>query len=251
MRLPSMKTAFLPKTFVVLRDGYGRRQLGADLGAGLVVGIVAIPLALAFAIASGVAPEKGLVTAVIAGFLISFLGGSRVQIGGPTGAFVVIVSGIVEKHGVDGLLLCTVLAGVLLVALGLARFGAAIKFIPYPVVTGFTSGIAVIIFSSQIRDLLGLKMTSVPSPFFAKWAALARHAGVASWPAIAVSAASLVILVAWPKVSRRVPAPIVAILAVTTVVAIFRVPVETIGSRFGELHAGLPEPRLPSISLER
>jgi SulP family sulfate permease len=246
-----MKTAFLPKTFVVFRDGYDRRQFGSDLAAGLVVGIVAIPLALAFAIASGVAPEKGLVTAVVAGFLISFLGGSRVQIGGPTGAFVVIVSGIVEKHGVDGLLLCTVLAGVLLVALGLARFGAAIKFIPYPVVTGFTSGIAVLIFSSQIRDLLGLKMASVPSPFFAKWAAFARHLGSVSWPAVAVSAASLVILVAWPKVSRRVPAPIVAILVVTAVVALFRVPVETIGSRFGELHAGLPEPRLPNISLER
>src|SRR5262249_34292513 len=185
MRRSSMNTAFLPKTFVVFRDGYRRQQLAADVGAGLVVGIVAIPLALAFAIASGVTPEKGLVTAVVAGFLISFLGGSRVQIGGPTGAFVVIVSGIVEKHGVEGLLLCTVIAGVLLVALGLARFGAAIKFIPYPVVTGFTSGIAVIIFSSQVRDLLGLKMTSVPSPFFAKWAAFARHVGDASWPAIA------------------------------------------------------------------
>ena len=156
-----MLAAYLPKTFTTL-SGYTRRQFLADLQAGVVVGIVAIPLAIAFAIASGVAPEKGLVTAVVAGFLISFLGGSRVQIGGPTGAFVVIVYGIVAKYGVDGLTICTVMAGFLLIAMGLARFGGAIKFIPYPVVTGFTSGIAVIIFSSQIKDLLGLAMGAIP-----------------------------------------------------------------------------------------
>src|SRR3984893_13998399 len=221
-----MPASFLPKSVTALR-GYTSRQFLADLQAGIIVGIVAIPLALAFAIASGVAPEKGLVTAVVAGFAISLLGGSRVQIGGPTRAFVVIVSGIVEKHGVDGLLVCTVIAGFLLIGLGLARFGGAIKFIPYPVVTGFTSGIAVIIFSSQIRDLLGLRMSSVPANFFEKWRALAASAGSFSPAALAVSAASLLLLLGWPKVSKRVPAPIVAILAVTGAVALFHIPVET------------------------
>ena len=245
-----MTSAFLPKTFIVLR-GYTRRQLMADLQAGAVVGIVAIPLALAFAIASGVAPEKGLITAVVGGFLISLLGGSRVQIGGPTGAFVVIVYGIVQKYGIDGLAVCTVIAGVLLVAMGLARFGGAIKFIPYPVVTGFTSGIAVIIFSSEVRDLLGLRMTSVPAAFVAKWRAIGAALPTVSPSAIAVSAASLAILVLWPRVSKRIPGPIVAIVAVTAAVAIAKIPVETIGTRFGAFHAGIPAPHVPRVSLER
>jgi SulP family sulfate permease len=245
-----VSAAFLPKTFTILR-GYTRNQLVADLQAGLVVGVVAIPLALAFAIASGVAPEKGLVTAAVAGFLISFLGGSRVQIGGPTGAFVVIVYGIVARYGVEGLTICTILAGVFLVVLGLARFGGAIKFIPYPVVTGFTSGIAVIIFSSQVKDLLGLRMGSVPVPFLAKWRAYGESLGTASQPAIAVALASLAILLLWPRVSRRVPGPIVAILVASAAVAAFRIPVETIGSRFGEIHAAIPALRLPAVSVER
>ena len=231
--------------------GYTARQLSADLLAGLIVGVVAIPLALAFAIASGVSPEKGLVTAFVAGFLISLLGGSRVQIGGPTGAFVVIVYGIVQKHGVDGLAVATFLAGLLLVAMGLARFGGAIKFIPYPVVTGFTSGIAVIIFSSEVKDLLGLRMGTVPAAFLEKWEAFARAIGTASPAAVAVSAGSIAILVAWPRLSRRIPSPIVAILAATAAVALLRLPVETIGSRFGSFHAELPSVRLPDFSLER
>jgi SulP family sulfate permease len=242
--------AYLPKTFVVLRD-YNRRQFLADLQAGVVVGIVAIPLALAFAIASGVAPEKGLVTAAIGGFLISLLGGSRVQIGGPTGAFVVIVYGIVQKHGVDGLVVCTILAGFILVALGLARFGGAIKFIPYPVVTGFTSGIAIIIFSSQIKDFLGLRMGTVPAPFLEKWTAFATHADTMSLPALGVSLGSLAILILWPRLSTRVPAPIVAILAATVAVAALGIPAETLGSRFGEIHASIPAPHVPAISMER
>jgi len=242
--------AWLPKTFVVLR-GYTAAQFWSDLQAGVVVGVVAIPLALAFAIASGVPPERGLVTAAVAGFLISFLGGSRVQIGGPTGAFVVIVYGIVAKYGLDGLTVCTVLAGILLVAMGLARFGGAIKFIPYPVVTGFTSGIAVIIFSSQVKDLLGLKMGAVPAPFVAKWEALAASLSTAAPAAVGVSLASLAILMLWPRVSRRIPGPIVAILATSAGVALLHLPVETIGSRFGAIHASVPVPSLPPVTLER
>src|SRR6202171_1517007 len=236
-----MPASFLPKSVTALR-GYTSRQFLADLQAGIIVGIVAIPLALAFAIASGVAPEKGLVTAVVAGFAISLLGGSRVPSGGPTGAFVVIVSGIVEKHGVDGLLVCTVIAGFLLIGLGLARFGGAIKFIPYPVVTGFTSGIAVIIFSSQVKDLLGLRMGAVPTPFLEKWAAYASRFSSASPAALAVSAGSLALLLLWPKISRRVPGPIVAILLATIAVAAFHIPVETIGSAVWACHTPRPHP---------
>ena len=245
-----MPSTWLPKTFTILR-GYSRAQLLADLQAGVVVGIVAIPLAIAFAIASGVSPEKGLVTAAVAGFLISLLGGSRVQIGGPTGAFVVIVYGIVTRYGLEGLTIVTLLAGGMLIVFGLARFGGAIKFIPYPVVTGFTSGIAVIIFSSQIKDLLGLRMGAVPSHFLAKWQAYGAHLASASLPPMAVTAGSFLILLLWPKVSRRVPAPIVAILAASAVVAALGLPVETIGSRFGEIHASIPAPSLPAVSLDR
>src|SRR5262245_12547947 len=242
--------AFLPESVTALR-GYTSRQFSADLLAGMIVGVVAIPLALAFAIASGVSPEKGLITAAVAGFLISLLGGSRVQIGGPTGAFVVIVYGIVERHGVEGLAICTVIAGVLLIAMGLARFGGAIKFIPYPVVTGFTSGIAVIIFSSEVKDLLGLRMGAVPAPFVEKWSALGRAAGTASGAAIAISAGSLALLLLWPKVSRRIPAPIVAILLATAAVAWLHLPIETIGSRFGTLPTALPAIRVPSLTPQK
>jgi SulP family sulfate permease len=248
--LSANASRFLPKSITALK-GYTIRQLVADVQAGVVVGIVAIPLALAFAIASGVAPEKGLVTAVVAGFLVSALGGSRVQIAGPTGAFVVIVAGIVEKHGVDGLVVCTALAGVILIALGLARFGGAIKFIPYPVVTGFTSGIAVIIFSSQVKDLLGLTMGAVPGPFVAKWIEYGRHFAHPSWTAVAVSAGSLALLIVWPRVSRRIPGPVVAIVLVTAAVAVLKLPVETIASRFGAISASIPAPHFPAMSFER
>jgi sulfate permease, SulP family len=243
-----MPTRFLPKTFTVLR-GYTGTQFAADLQAGVIVGVVAIPLALAFAIASGVPPEKGLVTAIVAGFLIALLGGSRVQIGGPTGAFVVIVAGIVQKYGIEKLATCTLLAGAILIVLGLARFGGAIKFIPYPVVTGFTSGIAVIIFSSQIKDLLGLPVGDMPAEFLEKWATILPSISRASGPAVGVAAGTLAILLVWPRLSRKVPAPIVAITLVTAAVALFGVPAETIGSRFGEVSVGIPTPRLPPLDL--
>src|SRR6202165_4961773 len=223
-----MPASFLPKSVTALR-GYTARQSRADLQAGIIVGIVAIPLALAFAIASGVAPERGLVTAAVAGFLISLLGGSRVQIGGPTGAFVVIVYGIVQKHGVDGLVFCTILAGFILIALGLARFGGAIKFIPYPVVTGFTSGIAVIIFSSQVKDFLGLRMGAAPAEFIPKWRAMGSHLDSLSARSLAVALVALLIMVLWPRVSHRIPSPFVALIATTLAVRLFNIPVETIG----------------------
>ncbi len=238
----------VPKLFTTLQD-YNREQFTRDVIAGVIVGIVALPLAIAFAIASGLSPERGLYTAIVAGFLISLLGGSRVQIGGPTGAFVAIVSGIVQQHGVDGLVVATLMAGFILVAFGLFRLGGAIKFIPYPVTIGFTSGIALIIFSSQIRDLLGLEMQSIPSAFVPKWDAYI-HAfdSVNSW-ALVVAVTTLAIIVVWPRISTRIPGPFVALIVTTLFVQLFHLPVETIGARFGAIHAGLPQPRIPHLSL--
>jgi SulP family sulfate permease len=241
----------IPKLFTTARD-YSPRQFRADLIAGVIVGIVAIPLAIAFAIASGVTPDRGLVTAVVAGMLISALGGSRVQIGGPTGAFVVIVYGVVQQHGLDGLLIATIMAGVLLVALGLARVGAVIKFIPFPVTVGFTSGIALIIFSSQVKDLLGLDMGAVPAEFLEKWAAFAEAIGTINPWTTAIAGLTIAILVLWPRVSRRVPAPFVALVVGTLLVVLLDLPVETIGDRFGAITATIPTPGLPQgITLER
>ncbi len=237
----------LPKLVTTLKT-YNRQQFTADVVAGIIVGIVALPLAIAFAIASGVTPERGLVTAIVAGFLISALGGSRVQIGGPTGAFVVIVAGIVAKYGVDGLMIATLMAGVMLIIFGLARLGAVIKFIPYPVVVGFTSGIAVVIFSSELRDFFGLRMDAVPAGFLARWRAFAEHAPSFNPWALGVALGSLAIIVWWPKVSRRIPGPFVALVVATALVYVFSLPVETIGSRFGMLRPGLPAPSLPHLS---
>lgn len=241
---------FQPELWSCLRS-CSRKQLLTDLLAGAVVGVVALPLAMAFAIASGVAPEKGLYTAIVAGFLISALGGSRVQIGGPTGAFVVLVFGIVEKYGLDGLALCTLMAGGMVLLMGLLRLGAAIKFVPYPVITGFTSGIAVIIFSSQIKDLLGLTTGKLPGEVYGKWEEYLASLHTINWFAVDLSALTIVLIVGLRKVSARVPAPLVAMLAVTALVQVFAIPVETIGSRFGELPSGLPTPQLPAFSMEK
>ena len=238
---------FVPEIVSTLR-GYTRRQFVADLQAGVIVGIVALPLAIAFAIASGVTPDRGLYTAIVAGFIISAFGGSRVQIGGPTGAFVVIIYGVVQKFGVDGLIVATLMAGVLLIALGAARLGGAIKFIPHPVVIGFTSGIAVVIFSSQVKDVLGLDMGAVPAPFVEKWQSYVAHLGSANWYAVGIAAGALLIMQFWPKVSHRLPAPFVALIATTVAVRLLHLPVETIGSRFGEISAHLPQPVMPRLS---
>lgn len=237
----------VPKLVTTLR-GYSKAQFLADLTAGVIVGVVALPLAIAFAIASGVTPDRGLYTAIVAGFLISALGGSRVQIGGPTGAFVVIVYGIVQKFGVDGLIVATVMAGIILVGLGVVRLGGAIKFIPYPVVVGFTSGIALIIFSGEIKDLLGLGMGPVPAEFLSKWAAYGRHLASINPSAVAVSAAAIAIILIWPRVNRKVPGPFVALIVTTVAVRLMRLDVETIGSRFGSIPSSIPVPALPHVT---
>ncbi len=239
---------FVPKLLTTL-ESYDREQFVSDLTAGVIVGIVALPLAIAFAIASGVTPDRGLWTAIIAGFLISVLGGSRVQIGGPTGAFVVIVYGIVQRYGIDGLTVATLMAGVILVMMGVARLGAAIKFIPHPVVTGFTSGIAVIIFSSEVKDFLGLRMGAVPPDFLAKWSAFAAHIGTVTPSAVMVALLALGVIMAWPRVSHRIPGPFVALIVTTALVKLLHLPVETIGSRFGPISASLPTPVVPHLTL--
>ena len=246
----SRRSVLIPKIVTSL-ETYDRPQFLRDLTAGVVVGIVALPLAIAFAIASGVTPDRGLWTAIVAGFLISVLGGSRVQIGGPTGAFVVIVYGIVQRHGYEGLAVATMMAGVMLVIFGVAKLGAVMKFIPQPVITGFTSGIAVIILASQVRDFLGLRMGTVPADFVEKIAAYTAHLDTVTPAAVGVAALALVIIVAWPRVSHRVPAPFVALVVTTAAVQVLGIPVETIGSRFGEISASVPVPSLPRVSLEQ
>lgn len=244
-----MQSRFKPKLLTVLREGYTRRLFLRDLGAGTIVGVLALPLALAFAIASGVKPEQGLFTAIVAGFVISALSGSRVQIGGPTGAFIVIVYGIVQRFGYDGLAVATLIAGVLLVIMGIARLGSVIQFMPYPVTVGFTAGIALIILTSQLRDFLGLQMSNVPAEFVEKWAAYGTALPTYNLSAAGVALATVVILVYWARLSRKVPSPIVAIVATTAVVHLLHLPVETIGSRFGSVPSALPVPRLPHVDM--
>lgn len=245
---------FLPKLFSLLRT-YTPSLFLNDLSAGLIVGIVALPLAIAFAIASGVTPDRGLVTAIVAGFLISALGGSRVQIGGPTGAFVVIVYGIVEKYGVNGLILCTLMAGVILVLMGVLRLGAIIKFIPYPLTVGFTSGIAVVILSSQVKDFFGLKIQNLPADFVDKLSVYAHQFHTLDLTTLGLSLLSLALIVFWPKLggarTRKIPGSIVAILLVTALVQFFHIPVESIGSRFGSIPSGLPHPVWPHFDWQQ
>ena len=239
-----------PKLLSILREGYTRKQFQGDLLGGLTVGVVALPLAIAFAIASGVKPEQGLYTAIFAGFVIAVLGGSRAQISGPTGAFIVIIYGIVQKYGYDGLVVATLIAGVILIIMGLARMGAFLKFVPYPVVVGFTSAIAIIIFSSQLSDFLGLKIDKVPADFVSKWIAYFQNIGTVDPYTIAVGAASLAIILLWPFVTHRVPGQLIAILVLTAVVHYLGLPVDTIASRFGGVPSALPTPHLPVVTWE-
>ena len=231
---------FVPKSIVCLKT-YSWKQFNADLVAGLIVGLVALPLAMAFSIASGLPPERGLFTAVVAGFLISALGGSRVSIGGPTGAFVVIVGGIAAKFGYDGLAIATGMAGLILILMGLMRLGTYIKFIPYPVITGFTTGIAVIIFSTQIKDFFGLTMVSVPSDFLEKWAAYFKNLSSFNGYALGIGLFTLLLISFWPK-GWKIPGTISALILVSVAAYGGHWPVETIGSRFGGIPQGLPLP---------
>jgi SulP family sulfate permease len=234
----------LPASVLALRS-YSFSSLTHDLIAGLTVGLVALPLAMAFAISSGLPPQSGIYCAIITGFLISALGGSRVQIGGPTGAFVVVVAGIVSTYGVDGLFMCTMMAGVLLVIAGATGIGTAVKFIPRPVVVGFTNGIALLIASTQIRDFFGLSVTNLPGEFLGRMEALAAHADTFSPAATGIAVGSLALMIALPFWARRVPPTIVALLGGTIVVAVAGLSVETIGSRFGGIPAGLPTLHVP------
>jgi SulP family sulfate permease len=241
--------AFTPKLVTAFREGYGAADLRHDLIAGLTVAIVALPLAMALGIASGASPREGLVTAVIAGFLISALGGSRVQIGGPTGAFVEIVAGVIAAHGFDGLILATLMAGVILVIAGYAGVGKLMRYVPMPVVTGFTAGIAVIIASSQAGDFLGLRTGPVPADFVDKWSAYVQAASTANWTALGIGTATLALIVGIRKFSPRAPSYLIAIIASTAAVALMKLPVETVGDRFHTMATGLPTLHAPKVSL--
>ncbi len=239
---------FRPKIIDTLKN-YNKAQFYKDAVAGLIVGVVALPLAIAFVIASGVSPEKGIFTAIIAGFIISALGGSRVQIGGPTGAFIVVVYGIVQRFGINGLIMATFIAGILLIIMGIAKLGNVIKFIPYPLIIGFTTGIAVIIFSSEIKDFLGLKMGNVPADFISKWIAYYQHLSSVNTYALLTGAFTLFVILLWPKITHKIPGSLIAIIITTLAVHFFKIPIETIGSRFGPIPFSLPRPVIPGVSL--
>lgn len=238
-----------PKLFDCMKD-YNKSQFIKDFISGIIVAIIALPLSIALAIASGVGPEQGLYTAIIAGFFISFFGGSRVQIGGPTAAFVVIIYGIVKQYGTDGLMVATILAGIILVIMGVCHFGALIKYIPYTITTGFTCGIAVTLFVGQIKDFLGLQIKSVPSEFLAKLNAYLKNIGTINWTAAAIGIAAIIIMVLWPKITDKIPGSLVAIIVTTALVAVCDLKVHTIGSVYGTLKSSFPAFHVPGLSMD-
>jgi SulP family sulfate permease len=246
MRLPP---AFTPKLLTALREGYGPARLRADLIAGLTVAIIALPLSMALAIASGASPDKGLVTAIIGGFMISAFGGSRVQVGGPTGAFVVVVAGVIAHHGYTGLLAATLMAGVILIVAGYAGIGRLMRYVPMPVVTGFTAGIAVIIASGEVGDFLGLRAGHVPADFLGKWAVYVGAAGTMSLARVGVGLGTLALILGLRRINPRLPGYLIAIVAAGLGVALLHLPVETVGQRFPAMPTGLPLPQLPVLSL--
>ncbi len=242
---------FEPKLFTVLREGYGLQTFKADAIAGLTVAIVALPLAMALAIASGTTPEKGLYTAIIAGFLISALGGSRVQIGGPTAAFIPVVFVVIQQFGYGGLILCTLLAGLMLIAAGLLRLGTLMKYMPQPVITGFTAGIAVSIFSSQVKDALGLRMDKVPAEFVERWIAYGQHIATTRPATLALTVLGLAVIVGLRRWKPKWPGFLIALLLCTLATTLFALPTDTIGTRFGDLPSALPTFAFPHIPFER
>lgn len=241
---------FVPKLFTTLKS-YNKKLFVSDAISGVIVGIVALPLAIAFAIASGVSPEKGLITAVIAGFIISFLGGSRVQIGGPTGAFIIIVYGIIQKYGMDGLMIATIMAGIFLILMGFLKLGTLIKFIPLPIITGFTSGIALIIFTTQIKDLFGLQLENIPADFVEKIPVLFGNLNLLNPSTTAISALSLFIIIIFPRITKKIPGTFVALIVGTLVVYFFNLNVETISTKFGVISSAIPPLTFPVITYER
>ena len=245
------KVGFKPKLFSTFKNGYNKQTLVQDLLAGIIVGIVALPLAIAFGIASGATPEAGILTAIVAGFLISFFGGSKVQIGGPTGAFIVIVFGIIQEYGMNGLMIATFMAGAFLILMGILHLGTIIKYIPYPIVVGFTSGIALTIFATQIKDLFGLQIESVPADFLGKWSVYAQHIDTVNWWSLLVGLCSILIIVFTPKVNRRIPGSLAAIILMTLATlglkALGIEGIETIGDRFS-ISSALPQPEVPKIN---
>ncbi|WP_321324639.1 SulP family inorganic anion transporter [uncultured Parasphingorhabdus sp.] len=240
--------SFTPKIITTMREGYDLALFKADAVAGLTVAIVALPLSMALAIASGASPDKGLITAVIAGFLISFLGGSRVQVGGPTGAFVVVVFNVIAQHGYDGLLIATMMAGLILIAAGAFRIGRLIKFIPHPVVTGFTAGIAVIIASSQVKDFLGLSLDEVPSEFLPKWQAYFGAISTVQLATLLVGVGAFFVIIALKRYAPKLPGFLIALVLASIVVALLKLPVDTIGTRFPDMPVTMPAPSLPILS---
>lgn len=238
-----------PKLLIALREGYDLTRFRADALAGLTVAIVALPLAMALGIASGASPDKGLVTAIVAGFLISALGGSRVQVGGPTGAFVVVIAGVIAAHGYAGLVLATAMAGIILIVAGYAGLGKLMRFVPMPVVTGFTAGIAVIIASGQIGDFLGLKTGLVPAEFLGKWQAYLGALGTISLPALLVGAGTLALILGLRRFDPRLPGYLIAIVGASVLVALAQLPVETVGQRFPAMPTTLPAPHIPTFSI--
>ncbi|MCL5129874.1 SulP family inorganic anion transporter [Algibacter sp. L4_22] len=245
-----MNKEFVPKLFSLLKEGISKETLTKDILSGLIVGIVALPLAIAFAIASGVSPEKGILTAIIAGIVISTFGGSRVQIGGPTGAFIVIVYGIVQEYGTDGLTIATFMAGFIIIGFGLARLGNLLKYIPYSLIVGFTSGIALVIFSSQINDFFGLHIAKVPANFIDKWVVYFNNFYKINWYAIGIAVVTIFITIYFQKLFKKIPGSIIAILLSTIVVVIFDIPVDTIESNFGTISNKLGLPHIPNVNFE-
>tara|TARA_R110001606_G_scaffold16153_2_gene65384 strand:+ start:6476 stop:8140 length:1665 start_codon:yes stop_codon:yes gene_type:complete len=243
--------SFTPKIITTMREGYNSGLFKADAVAGLTVAIVALPLSMALAIASGASPDKGLITAVIAGFLISFLGGSRVQVGGPTGAFVVVVFNVIAQHGYDGLLIATFMAGLILIAAGAFKIGRLIKFIPHPVVTGFTAGIAVIIASSQVKDFLGLTLEEVPSEFLPKWQAYFGAMSTVHMATLLVGLGAFFVIIALKRFAPKLPGFLIALVLASIVVALLKLPVDTIGTRFPDMPATMPMPSLPVVTWAR
>lgn len=241
-----------PEFLSILKNEKGnltKEGLIKDFIAGIIVAIIALPLSVALGIASGVSPEKGLITAIIAGFFISFLGGSRVQIGGPTGAFVVIIYGIIEKYGIDGLIVATLMAGIMLVIFGLLKFGSLIKYISYPITVGFTAGIAVTLFSTQVKDFLGLSINKVPSEFLPKWSMYISNMGTINWVTLSLGIFSLAVIIVWPKFNEKIPGALVALILSTFIAYFFKLNVATIGTQFGEISSKIPVPKLPIVDI--